>query len=336
VAGLAALLALVAAVSVAWISALGPAAPAPARSPEPLAAPRPTSLALVVRGSPAPLVAVVVAGADPAVFAIPPELSLELVGRGSSSTADLAALPGDEMRVALANALGAWIDHYGVTDLERLAAIVDHMGGLAVSLPARVTLAGEAVGPGSTTLVGPEVAEFLTVGGPNAFTRWETVLAGLMRTPPALIAGDLLESDEDTAAADVLIAATGADLATFPTELVVGTVRVPAFEELDALVAGLFGRDSPPVPVVVLNGNGEPGVGADIAAELVPRGFRIVISRNAESFGHEVTEVIADGGELVPAAEEVVEALGVGRVEVSGVPSGLGDITIVVGRDYSS
>ena len=33
--------------------------------------------------------------------------------------------------------------------------------------------------------------------------------------------------------------------------------------------------------------------------------------------------------------EEMLRAIGVGRVEVSPVPSGVGDITVVVGKDFT-
>jgi hypothetical protein len=61
-----------------------------------------------------------------------------------------------------------------------------------------------------------------------------------------------------------------------------------------------------------------------------------VLSQNAATFGLATTDVIANGDENLAAAKAARKALGVGRVGVSQVPSGLGDITIVVGKDFTA
>jgi len=80
---------------------------------------------------------------------------------------------------------------------------------------------------------------------------------------------------------------------------------------------------------------GVPGLGQDVAAVLVPLGFRVVLSQNADLFGYERTRVVANSGRAIADAQRIREALGVGRVRVSQVPSGIGDITIIVGEDFA-
>jgi len=70
------------------------------------------------------------------------------------------------------------------------------------------------------------------------------------------------------------------------------------------------------------------------AERVIPNGFRIVASLNASTFDHEETLVVATSEEFEEAAERVRALLGVGTVSASGVPSGLGDVTILVGEDY--
>ena len=123
---------------------------------------------------------------------------------------------------------------------------------------------------------------------------------------------------------------------SFPTTVVAGTIRVPNYAELDALVEGTFGAAGPPVRVIVENHSGAPNVIESVARMLVPIGFRVVLSRNAQSFDLPATSVIAIGDANVDAAARAREALGVDTLVVSGVPSGIGDITIAVGRDFSS
>jgi hypothetical protein len=132
----------------------------------------------------------------------------------------------------------------------------------------------------------------------------------------------------------VLRGARGAAIATFPTQTVGGSVVVPLQPDLDRQVERHFGLQ-PPVPVIVQNGVGVAGLGQDVAALLLPLGFRVVVSQNAEPFGYEHTRVVANGRGAIDDARRVREALGVGRVGVSRVPSGIGDITIIVGEDFT-
>ena len=91
------------------------------------------------------------------------------------------------------------------------------------------------------------------------------------------------------------------------------------------------------VRLEVLNGNGRVGVGAEVAELLVPLGHQIVITGNAENFDQRETLVTvrSDDQELLAAAQEIVNTLGVGRVTISSIPSTTVDITIVVGADWT-
>ena len=133
--------------------------------------------------------------------------------------------------------------------------------------------------------------------------------------------------------------AKGSAVQQVPVEDLGGDLQDPLIkadpEELPGFVSAAFGEGrGETVPVIVVNGNGEPGVGESVAAKIVPAGFRVVLSQNADRFDHETTAVIASGDEHLDAARRVQEALGVGEVQVTRVPSGLADVTIVVGKDY--
>jgi hypothetical protein len=60
-----------------------------------------------------------------------------------------------------------------------------------------------------------------------------------------------------------------------------------------------------------------------------------VISGNAASFNHATTEITANGAKNVGVARRLRKVLGVGRVTFSRVPSDVGDITVVVGKDFT-
>ena len=91
-----------------------------------------------------------------------------------------------------------------------------------------------------------------------------------------------------------------------------------------------------PVSTIVQNGSGEPGVGEAVAVQIIPAGFRVVLSQNAQTFDLTHTDVFANGPDHEGEARAVKAALGVGRVRVAAVPSNVGDITIVVGKDFTA
>lgn len=308
-------------------------------STTPTVGPRPAeevdTLLLSVRGADEPLLAVIGGGDDPLVLPIPPDLTIEAPGLGQADMTAIAQLPGDGMRVAVSNTLGMWVDGFAVTDLGRLAAVVDRAGGLSVDLPSAVTLDSVVLGPGEVSLDGKQVGEYLTAGG-DAMLRWEVVLTGLLASSPMLGQGDLIEVDDLAMTQELLGEAQDAVVESFPTHVVAATTRVPSFTDLDALMLADFGAPTPIVRVIVENHSGAPAVSEDLARILVPLGFRIVLSRNAQTFDKSTTDVIAIGSQNVEAADRVREALGVGSVVLSGVPSGIGDITIAVGSDFSS
>jgi polyisoprenyl-teichoic acid--peptidoglycan teichoic acid transferase len=86
----------------------------------------------------------------------------------------------------------------------------------------------------------------------------------------------------------------------------------------------------------VLNGNGVPGIGQQVAERLQPGGYRILLTGNADRFTHETTRIVVydDSSEQLAIARDIQERLGVGEIERSGTPQSVVDVTIVVGRDF--
>ena len=298
-------------------------------------APRPANLlALSITGSPNALLAVVGSGGDlePAAIVLSPGMTIVAPGQGETTTEGIQKLNGDAMRVAVSNGLGAWTSRFGVTDLQRLGGAIDRYGGLTVDLPDVYSAGAQVLGPGETTMSGPQVAGYLSSAGDDAGIRWMVTLQALLIGGGVLQSGDLLESDDAAGAVAILNDATGAEVEIGPTKPV-GAAAVAEQPAFDELVHERFGTPAP-VPALVQNGNGTPGIGDSVASKIVPAGFRIVVSNNADSFAHATTEVIASGADHEQDAARARAALGVGSVEVSQVPSGLADVTIIVGKDF--
>ncbi|MEA2520650.1 MAG: polyisoprenyl-teichoic acid--peptidoglycan teichoic acid transferase, partial [Actinomycetota bacterium] len=224
--------------------------------------------------------------------------------------------------------------HYGVASVLSIAKAVDAAGGLPVDLGRAFKVNGAPVGPGPVTLTGRQTTAYLT--GPNsvAAAHWGSFSAALLRAGLALPRGSLIDTDDASAVAHALTEARGGRTVVLPVTDVGGLVEAPDFAAIDVLAGTLLGSEAPPIPVIVQNGNGVPGVGAKVAARLIPAGFRVVLSANAPTFTVQRTSVTALGPDATGAAKRVRHVLGVGVVTVSSVPSGVGEVKIVIGKDF--
>ncbi len=294
-------------------------------------------LALQVKGGPAPLLAVVGVPGEgaPVVMPLAAELTIVVPGQGETSMTGVAALPGDAMRVALSNMIGVWIEHFAVLSLGELAAAIEAEGGVTVTLPSAYPTENGVLGPGEVSLSGAQARAFLAGATDDAAVRWEILLGAVLARPPSLPATGSIETDDARAVTEMLADARGAEVLDVPTVRLTATVIVPVYESLDQLLSDTLGT-TPPVPAIVQNGSGEPGVGEAVGIQIIPVGFRVTLSQNAQSFDLATTDIFANGVDHEGDARSAKAALGVGRVRVSQVPSGIGDITIVVGKDFTA
>jgi hypothetical protein len=328
--------------SYAWNQARSASVSPPTSSATPSSPGGPTPpsqfLAISVQGAAQPLLAVIGTaslGRKPAAVTIPINLTMVVPGSGELNAKDVSQLPASGMRLALSNLVGQWSIHYMVTDLVLLAALVDRMGGLNANLSHFVVIGSTELGPGSVTLDGAQVRAMLSLPGVEVQAVWSAVLTALLVHPPKLDRKDVDQTDSLTSVQQMLDSAAGAGALTLPTTVVGGSTTVASLADLDTLMSRSFGT-KPPTPVIVQNGSGFAGVGETVADLLVPAGFRVVVSENATTFNHPHTTIIANGSDKVGEAKGVRHALGVGRVRLSRVPSGVGDVTIVVGKDFKA
>ncbi len=327
---------LVVVVGVRYSSGLGGAGPAAAASqPPPSGGGAAVSGAVLsVTDAGHALLAAVDQGPPVSAIALPPRITVVLPGQGDVRTDDLSSLTGPSVQVGVSNVLGTWVDHYAVLDLNALGAIVERTGGIRVDLTDAVTLGTRQIGPGTVKLDGPSTVALLAPEVTDAYSRWRAVLAGLLDARPRLVPEDLAEVDDFGAVQTILAGARGARFVDFSTVPGSPGVRIPRYDRIDQALSDAWGTPVP-TPVIVQNGSGVPGVGQEVARLLIPAGFRVVRSEDAASQGHATTEVVAMGETAVPAARRARRALGIGRVGVTGVPSDVGDITIVVGKDFT-
>ena len=307
-----------------------------------------------------------------AVVLVPTTMVADVPGYGLLPVGDAGAFGGPPLlELTLENQLGIAVDATVRLTEQDWAALFARTGGFEVDVARPLTTPGldgtpeRRFEPGAQFLDGPRLAELLTieVEGEDeltSFARVRQVVEGLLVTAGQDDGLDavfddgapMLTTSEPDVVERVLRGLAGPDaldrvvLRTLPVTVMGSGDGV--FYRLDEERATQFVTDvlggTEEVPeaatdglrLEILNGNGRAGIGADVAAELVPLGHTVAITRNAENFDHPSTRVLVygDDEEHVTAAQEIVDTLGVGRIEISDVPSSIVDVTVLVGADY--
>lgn len=305
-----------------------------------------------------------------AVGYIPARTAVEVPGRGLQGLRDAYA-SGDMplLLVTTENLLGISIDRYVEISDGDLAAVAQQITPLTVDVPTEVRV---PAGPGTNRVVfttgpqslSPEFLEMLlfTLGtegdevslGARHIAFWDALFdryaddPGELRDGLTRASGAFGKSDATPEELiDQLIALTelpaGArvmrSLTVTPLEVPGSSLYVAEASEVEGFVAEVAGDEAATqdqTRVQILNGNGVPGIGQEVATKLVGEGFRVILSGNARRLDHEQTLIIVydSTAESRGLAERAKELLGVGEVQVSTQDQGIVDLTIVVGKDF--
>ncbi len=283
----------------------------------------PRGLALVVvRSEAGPLPAVVgsTGFGEPGALLIPPDAVVVVPGQGESTVAEAVLLPPRQASTAIGNLLGVWIEDHAVVDASEIAALAEEAGGLEIG--------GEAVG---RTVVADMVGE----PGAAGVTGLSVVLQAMLSAEVDWASVTLIAPEHPGTVIRALSGARASNVVTLEAERAEsGALRASPEQVARALVAAFGGPAEPATPVIVLNGNGVPGIGEQVAERLLLDGFRVAVSQNASEFDHRETLIVVGSADDVALGERVRDLLGVGSVSVS-VGSGIAPVTIVVGEDFT-
>ena len=303
------------------------------------------------------------------VVYIPPHTAVEVPGRGLQGVGEAYGSGGVPLLlVSTENLLGVKIDRYLELSDKDALVFFENLESLTVDVPAEVRV---PVGKDQARLIFVEGPQELTpsllvkllyiVGidgddvelGSRHLAFWDELLNrfddGSEVADAVEAAGAALgESDASPEQHGEFLAAL-ADLPTGDLTITALPVRPISAgeselyatdeEELIAFVEETIGVDQKrpqEIRVQVLNGNGVPGIGQEVADQLVGEGFRVILSGNARRLNYKKTLVIAydSSEEGVALAERARDLLGVGEVQVSVQEQGIVDLTIVVGKDF--
>lgn len=287
------------------------------------ATPQATGLALVtVRTDDALLPAVVgsTGFGTTGALVIPPSVTVVIPGQGESTVSDAMQLEPRPAATAISNLLGVWIDDTATLEAAEVAAVADGTGGVEI---------------GRDAVRGTEVTSMLDGPDPGDVAALQIVLKALATAGASWNESNLSQAINGGHVADALSALSGSNIVTLQADEVArGVVRSSPEQVSQALVDAFGGPAAEATPVIVLNGNGVPGIGERVAERLIPGGFRVAVSQNASEFHHPETLIVVGSPDDVGLAERVRDLLGVGRVSVS-VGSGIAPVTVVVGEDFS-
>ena len=291
------------------------------------------------------------------VTLIPQTVYAVLPGYGEALLAEAMGYEGpDLVALSVVNLLGVRIDHVLELPAGSLATALG--GPMEVNLPVPLFQEDEegvthrVLGEGVQEISAASVELLLVAEGVGDPFEWLQRQGAAWRGIFDTIAADQSTADSVGFAgqgggqevADMLLSIAigeGYSLASLPVEqpeagepntFVLPTAAVNDY------VAVRFGhlllREGDRPRLEILNGNGRIGTARPIADVLVPLGFRVVRTDNADSFDYETTQVIAQGENAEDAAREVALALGTESVFVElRLPSGVVDVSIIVGLD---
>ena len=291
------------------------------------------------------------------VTLFPPALLTTIPGFGEGLLGNTTRFGGGDLsQLTVQNMLGVRIDGTTVHDPASFAAAIG--GPLEVDVPNPLIVESDGaeiilVGEGPALRSPQEMATLLTVQGTGDQLAWlvrqgavwEAVLDAAAEDPTIAAAlGVGAPSGTERSAATIALAASGdRNIGAAPVDRVERAGGGVEFyqltgasdEEFTAVRLPYLELRPPPRPrIEILNGNGLVGTTQVVSDVLINDGFWVIRTDNADNFSYETTLVIAQGRENQDFALEVQRLLSLGDVEVQQrQPSGVVDVTIIVGQD---
>jgi polyisoprenyl-teichoic acid--peptidoglycan teichoic acid transferase len=305
-----------------------------------------------------------------AIVYMPAHAAAEVPGRGLMGAGEALSSGGVPLLLAtMENLLGIEIDSYLELSDSDARTLFDATGPISVDVPTEVQI---EAGPNQAEVLFDEGPQELSstflrkllyvVGldgdeaelGARHLAFWDGLFSEFADDPAALESavrraeGAVGESDLDAGKVATFLGSFAAldeddrRLAAIPaTQVSVGGDELYEVdhEELVAFLESTVGTEpisSGEVRVQVLNGNGVPGIGEEVAKRLKGEDFRVILSGNARRLNYKKTLIVtydeSDAGQAT--AERAKDLLGVGEVQVSAQGQGIVDLTIVVGKDF--
>jgi hypothetical protein len=310
-----------------------------------------------------------------ATVLLPARLLVDAAGSGTVFVGETASLGKNVPAEALTNSLAVTVDGTWSLAPSGLAALVDDVGGVNVNVNTQVTVRNAngsrtvVLSPGPQKLDGRAAVTYALYLAPkepelSRLARFNQVWQGVLLGLPTSAAD--MAPLVDNLGAKSLATVSDASLSTFLASMAKATQaqntisQVLPVKPLDlaggatsylidqtqasAVIDTAFADSKPadngvaPVRVLVQNGVGTPGLGAEAFGQLHKAGFAFVPGGNANHFGYKKTVVLIPEGSStwIAQGQKVAKTLGVPASAVMINSQGLtvADIVVILGADY--
>ncbi|HVL89591.1 MAG TPA: LCP family protein [Actinomycetota bacterium] len=313
------------------------------------------------------------AGTNPITLFMPTNALTEIPGHGLDLAGRGFQFGGMRLQsLVVDNVLGIVLDRDAAMTDAVLGKLVDAAGGLDITVEDTLIEPGGGVAfsPGLQKMNGEAVRGYLRYQGDGetelsriarAQHVWEAMFAAWGRLGVGALAEKFREIGSEWNEG-IETGLTPLDLAEFFSAFTAGSpadriytalpvepvsaggseqaLRIDE-DQVGNLVSQYFAASIPKNPylgtrIEVLNGNGIPQIGEEVALKLIPKGYRIVLNKNARSFDFETTKIVVYSRDerSLGAARKIQELLGVGEIEIGTRAQTVVDVTIVVGHDF--
>jgi hypothetical protein len=310
-----------------------------------------------------------------ATVLLPGRLLVDAAGAGTVFISQTGTLGKNAPAEALTNSLSVTVDGTWSLTPSGLATLVDDVGGVEVNVNAQVTVPNAngsrtvVLSPGPQKLDGQAAATYALYLAPQEpelsrlarFNQvWQGVLLGLPTSPAEVtpLVANLgvrsLATVSDASLSTFLASMAKATQAQNTTSQVLpvtsmdlgggATSYLVDQQKASAVIDTVFANSKPAdtgvtqVRVLVQNGVGTPGLGAEAFRQLHQAGFAFVPGGNANHFGYKKTVVLIPDGSTnwIAQGQKVAKTLGVPSSAVMINPQGLtvADIVVILGADY--
>lgn len=287
------------------------------------------------------------------VISIPKNTLVEIPGSTSAEIGQAFTVGRVSLSMATVEyLLGVDLDHYVEVDKAGLKTIIDKLGGVTVNSK---RMSGDAavryVSPTSATEKESDriEREQKLLAAVHKRAQAKSIydkLASLAKTLKKSVGTDFAANDvEDLPLAMGAVQSGKVRFHTIPGNEVTVNGKVffqPNKEKIEALIQQIFGADlarkarQSSFRIRVLNGIGTPAVATEVSKKLVDSGYRVIDTKNADSFNYTETQLIIYSNKASDLAmvNRVKTLLGVGKVVINNLPQDVADLTIVIGADY--
>lgn len=297
---------------------------------------------------------------------LPPGTSSEIPSQGPDRLGDAILLSNASLtRLAVENLMGIRVDSMLVLNSAGMREFFDPLGPVKITVGERLTaregdLLRTRFTPGTFDFDAAKLVEYLNFRGDaesdiQRLTRHQRVWDGVLDRAKSDGLGEamidrlaevqLAQANEVAALGELITKLSKSErgyalLPVDPKQALDNQESYePRIDDIQSMVNQRFAGARPKtgsdrIRIGILNGNGNVGVTEAVALQLVPEGYRVIYTENADRFDYPATQIVFYRTPFEDQAREIQGRMGTGELVYNRSPQDVVDIVIIVGSDY--